>query len=166
MLYQPNLSYSSNRITPDSSNCNDLIILTLPIARSAFQLTGCPQIGPEPQTKKVDSYKKNVDGTSSFWSIFGAYGIPLMAGSRTHKTLQVLNYRIRYRIRYCIRYRLEDIVYEIVSKYCIRYRKQYHSLPPPPCLLGTIRPTGKLGESSLCNRIVTSDLNVEQYFAG
>ncbi len=46
--------------------------------RLAFQLTGCPQIGPEPQTNKVDSYQKNVDRTSSFWSSFGASGIPLL----------------------------------------------------------------------------------------
>jgi hypothetical protein len=45
--------------------------------RSTFQLTGCPKIGPEPQIEKVDSYKKNVERTSSFWSIFRAYGIPL-----------------------------------------------------------------------------------------
>jgi hypothetical protein len=44
--------------------------------RSAFQLTGCPKIGPKPQIKKVDSYKKNVQRTSSFWSILQAYGIP------------------------------------------------------------------------------------------
>ncbi len=43
-----------------------------------FQLTGCLQIGPKPQIKKVESYKENVDRTSSFWSIFRAYWIPLM----------------------------------------------------------------------------------------
>ncbi len=63
---------------PDSSNCNDPIFLTLPIVRLAFQRTGCPKIGPEPQIKKVDSNKKNVERTSSFWSIFLAYEIPLM----------------------------------------------------------------------------------------
>jgi hypothetical protein len=45
--------------------------------RSAFQLTGCPQIGPKPQTENVDSFKNSFDRTSSFWSIFRAYGIPL-----------------------------------------------------------------------------------------
>ena len=40
--------------------------------------TGCQKNGRKPQTLKVDGYSLTVNQTSIFWSIFWAYGIPLL----------------------------------------------------------------------------------------
>ncbi len=58
---------------------------------SAFQFTGCQKIGRKPQTVNVDSYRKNVDRTSIFPSVFGAYGIPLMYEVGLHTLVLILN---------------------------------------------------------------------------
>ena len=42
-------------------------------------LTGCQKLGVKNQSEKVDRNGKTGHGSTIFSSIFGAYGIPLMA---------------------------------------------------------------------------------------